>query len=143
EKHTREGLLAAFEDSYEVTTARDADEAFRLLESEPFDVVLTDLRMAGKSGLKVIDKAVSLSPPPVVIMMTAYGNVETAVEAMKRGAYDFVTKPLNLEKVEILIKRALQSRDTEAQVQVLHERLDKKFSFEGIVGNSPALQTVL
>lgn len=143
EKHTREGLLAAFEDSYEVTTARDAEEAFRLLESEPFDIVLTDLRMAGKSGLKVIDKAVSLTPAPVVIMMTAYGNVETAVEAMKRGAYDFVTKPLNLEKLEILIKRALQSRATEAQVQVLHERLDKKFSFEGIIGNSPALISVI
>lgn len=143
EKHTREGLLAAFEDTYEVTTARDADEAFRLLESEPFDIVLTDLRMAGKSGLKVIDKAVSLNPAPVVIMMTAYGNVETAVEAMKRGAYDFVTKPLNLEKLEIMIKRALQSRATEAQVQVLHERLDKKFNFEGIIGNSPALQRVL
>lgn len=143
EKHTREGLLAAFEDTYEVTTARDADEAFRLLDAEPFDIVLTDLRMAGKSGLKVIDKAVSLNPAPVVIMMTAYGNVETAVEAMKRGAYDFVTKPLNLEKLEIMIKRALQSRATEAQVQVLHERLDKKFSFEGIIGNSPALQNVL
>lgn len=143
EKHTREGLLAAFEDSYEVTTARDADEAFRLLDSEPFDIVLTDLRMAGKSGLKVIDKAVGLNPAPVVIMMTAYGNVETAVEAMKRGAYDFVTKPLNLEKLEIMVKRALQSRATEAQVQVLHERLDKKFNFEGIIGNSPALQRVL
>ncbi|MEO0795694.1 MAG: sigma-54 dependent transcriptional regulator [Verrucomicrobiota bacterium] len=143
EKHTREGLLAAFEDDYEVSVARDADEAFRLLEADEFTVVLTDLRMAGKSGLSVIDKAVKMAYHPVVIMMTAYGNVETAVEAMKRGAYDFVTKPLNLEKLDILIKRALKTRNMEAENRVLHERLDQKFSFQGIIGNSEPLQRVL
>lgn len=143
EKHTREGLLAAFEDEYDVYLARDADEAFRLMETEIFDVVLTDLRMAGPSGLKVIDKVVSLSPKPVAIMMTAYGNVEMAVEAMKRGAYDFVTKPLNLEKLDMLIKRALRARSVETENRQLHERLDRKFSFKGIIGNSPALNSVL
>lgn len=143
EKHTRDGLAAVLEDDYEVTTARDADEAFNLMATDEFDVVLTDLRMAGKSGLKVIDHAVKLPYRPIVIMMTAYGNVDTAVEAMKRGAFDFLTKPLNLEKLEILIKRALQSRHLETENKVLHERLDKKFSFEGIVGHSQSLQAVL
>jgi len=138
EKHTREGLMAAFEDDYDIYLARDAEEAFRLLDSEKFDVVLTDLRMAGKSGLSVIDKVVQLPEPPVCIMMTAYGNVETAVEAMKRGAHDFVTKPLNLEKLEIMIKRALKSRDLEAENQQLHERLDQKYHFSGIIGGAPA-----
>jgi len=143
EKHTRDGLMAFFEDDYEVAVARDADEAFRLFDSDAFDVVLTDLRMAGKSGLKVIDKAIKLANQPVVIMMTAYGNVDTAVEAMKRGAYDFVTKPLNLEKLDILIKRALKSQQVEQENVVLHERLDRKFSFQGIIGHSASLQHVL
>ncbi|MGE9294758.1 MAG: sigma-54-dependent transcriptional regulator [Puniceicoccales bacterium] len=143
EKHTRDGLMAAFEDDYEVTVARDADEALRLLDADEFNIVLTDLRMAGKSGLSVIDHAAKMPYQPIVIMMTAYGNVETAVEAMKRGAYDFVTKPLNLEKLEILMKRALKSRSMEAENRQLHQRLDQKFSFQGIIGNSAPLQHVL
>lgn len=143
EKHTRDGLSTVLEEDYDVTTARDADEAFNLMEVDEFDVVLTDLRMAGKSGLKVIDRAGKLAYRPVVIMMTAYGSVDTAVEAMKRGAFDFVTKPLNLEKLEILIKRALQSRGLEQENKELHTRLDQKYSFNGIIGGSQVLQHVL
>ena len=143
EKNTREGLSLALEDDYEVYIASGAEEAFNLMEAESFDVILTDLRMAGQSGLKVIDRAITLSNRPICIMMTAYGNVETAVEAMRRGAFDFLTKPVSLEKLEILIQRALQSRTMEAENVVLHERLDKKYSFNGIVGNSPSLVDVL
>jgi DNA-binding NtrC family response regulator len=143
EKNTREGLGLALEEEYEVYMASGADEAFNLMEAEVFDVVLTDLRMAGKSGLKVIDRAIALPNRPICIMMTAYGSVETAVEAMRRGAFDFLTKPVSLEKLEILIKRALQSRHIEEENVVLHERLDKKYSFDGIVGNSPGLTDVL
>ena len=143
EKNTREGLSLALEEEYEVYMASGADEAFNLMEAETFDIVLTDLRMAGKSGLKVIDRAIILPNRPICIMMTAYGNVETAVEAMRRGAFDFLIKPVSLEKLEILIKRALQSRQIEAENVVLHERLDKKYSFDGIVGDSPGLIDVL
>lgn len=143
EKHTREGLMLALEDEYDVYLASDADEAFRLMDAEYFEVVLTDLRMAGKSGMKVIDRAMELPNQPIVIMMTAYGNVETAVEAMKRGAFDFLTKPVNIEKLEIIMRRALKSRATEAKVEQLQERLDEKFSFDGIIGNSPPLQAVI
>ncbi|WPJ97477.1 sigma-54 dependent transcriptional regulator [Coraliomargarita algicola] len=143
EKNTREGLALALEEEYEVYMASGAEEAFNLMDAEVFDVVLTDLRMAGKSGLKVIDRAIALPNRPICIMMTAYGSVETAVEAMRRGAFDFLTKPVSLEKLEILIKRALQSRHIEEENVVLHERLDKKYSFDGIVGNSPGLTDVL
>ncbi|MFP4542162.1 MAG: sigma-54-dependent transcriptional regulator [Opitutales bacterium] len=143
EKHTREGLMLALEDDYDVYLAADADEAFNLMEVETFDLVLTDLRMAGKSGMKVIEKALTLPHRPIVIMMTAYGNVETAVEAMKRGAYDFLTKPVNIEKLELLMRRALQSRTTEKEVVELHQRLDRKYRFEGIIGNSKALEDVI
>ncbi len=143
EKHTREGLQLALEDTYDVYLASNADQAFNLLDSQRFDVVLTDLRMSGKSGMKVIDEALSQTHKPVCIMMTAYGNVETAVEAMKRGAFDFLTKPVNLERLEILIKRALNSKQIKSENKVLHQRLDHKFGFQGIIGNSPALQAVI
>lgn len=143
EKHTREGLELALEDTYDVYLASNAGQAFNLLDSQPFDVVLTDLRMSGKSGMKVIDEALSQPHKPICIMMTAYGNVETAVEAMKRGAFDFLTKPVNLERLEILIKRALNSKKIKSENRVLHQRLDRKFGFQGIIGNSDALKAVI
>ena len=143
EKHTREGLQQALEEHYDVSVASSAEEAFNLMDAQEPDVIVTDLRMPGKSGLKVIDKALALPGKPVVIMVTAYGNIESAVEAMKRGAFDFLTKPVNLEKLEILIQRALKTKTLEVEVKQLHERLDEKFSFEGIVGNSPKLRDVI
>ena len=143
EKHTREGLQQALAENYDVSVAASADEAFNLMDAQPFDVVVTDLRMPGKSGLKVIDKALALPQKPAVLMMTAYGNIEMAVEAMKRGAIDFLTKPVNIERLEVLIRRALKTRTLEAEVTNLHQRLDEKFSLDGIVGHSPALQAVI
>ena len=143
EKHTREGLQQALAESYDVTVAANADEAFNLLDAQPFDVVLTDLRMPGKSGLKVIDKALAVPNRPAVLMMTAYGNIDTAVDAMKRGAVDFLTKPVNIERLEVLIQRALKTKTLEVEVKQLHERLDEKFNLSSIIGTSPKLQAVL
>ena len=143
EKHTREGLQQALEDNYDVSVAANADEAFNLMDAQPFDVVVTDLRMPGKSGLKVIDKALALPHRPAVLMMTAYGNIETAVEAMKRGAVDFLTKPVNIERLEVLIQRALRTKTLEVEVNHLHERLDEKFNFSNIIGHSAKLQEVI
>ena len=143
EKHTREGLQQALAETYDVSVAASADEAFNLLDAQSFDIVLTDLRMPGKSGLKVIDKALALPNRPAVLMMTAYGNIETAVEDMKRGAVDFLTKPVNIERLEVLMQRALKTRTLEVEVQQLHERLDEKFKLDGIIGASAPLKSVL
>src|SRR6185369_15672951 len=143
EKHTREGLQQALAEHYDVTLAANADEAFNLMDAQPFDVVLTDLRMPGKSGLKVIDRALALPHKPAVFMMTAYGNIDTAVEAMKRGAVDFLTKPVNIERLEVLIQRALKTKTLEVEVQQLHERLDERFNLEGIIGTYGKLKEVI
>ncbi|HEY8995565.1 MAG TPA: sigma-54 dependent transcriptional regulator [Lacunisphaera sp.] len=143
EKHTREGLQQALQDHYDVSVAANADEAFNLMDAQEFEVILTDLRMPGKSGLKVIDKALALPHHPAVIMMTAYGSIDSAVEAMKRGAVDFLTKPVQIERLEILIQRALKTKTLEVEVKQLHERLDEKFNVEGIVGHSPKLTEVI
>ena len=143
EKHTREGLKQALAENYDVSLAASADEAFNLMDAQPFDAILTDLRMPGKSGLKVIDRALALPSKPAVLMMTAYGNIDTAVEAMRRGAVDFLTKPVNIERLDVLIRRALKAKSLEVEVQHLHERLDEKFDVGGIVGESPLLMEVI
>ena len=111
ERHTRDGLSAVLADTYDVFAASNADEAIKMLDAEPFDAVVTDLRMAGKSGISVIDKTISMAEKPVCIMLTAYGNMETAIEAMKHGATDFLTKPVDVEKLEKVIADALDKRE--------------------------------
>ena len=111
ERHTRDGLSAVLADTYDVFAASNADEAIKMLDAEPFDAVVTDLRMAGKSGISVIDKAISMAEKPVCIMLTAYGNMETAIEAMKHGATDFLTKPVDVEKLEKVLADALDKRE--------------------------------
>jgi len=142
EAHTREGLELALEEDFEVFCASSAEEAAHALHQEEFQVVLTDLRMPGESGMKVVDLAIRHPSNPLCIMMTAYGEVEVAVEAMKRGAFDFVPKPVNLEQLELIIKRGLKERKLKSENSQLHGRLHKKFHFDGIMGNSPALESV-
>src|SRR6059058_1284652 len=114
-----------------------------VLEREHVDLVLTDLRLGGEDGMQLIDRALKMPQPPICIMMTAYGSVDTAVEAMKRGAYDFVTKPLNLDKVELLISRALRGRKLEQENQTLRQQVDERYGLENMIGDSPALHEVL
>ena len=105
ERNTREGLQRALEGRYDVVLAEDAQKATQTLESTPVDVMLTDLRMPGVDGMGLLRRALSLSNPPVCIMMTAYGSIETAVQAMQAGAYHYVTKPVNLDELELVIQR--------------------------------------
>lgn len=116
EKHTRDGLTAVLSDSYDVFAASNADEAIAMLDAEPFDAVVTDLRMAGKSGMSVIDKTISMSEKPVCIMLTAYGSMEIAVEAMKRGATDFLPKPVDVDKLETILEQALEKREQKKKI---------------------------
>jgi DNA-binding NtrC family response regulator len=142
EKHTRDGLRASLEDSFEVYVAADIAGALNVLEGESFDLVLTDLRLGGEDGMQLIDKVLALPHPPIVIMMTAYGSVDAAVEAMKRGAYDFVTKPINIDKLEILIHRALRSRATEKEVVELKKQVEKRYGLERLIGESEVMNEV-
>ncbi len=143
EKTTREGLRAALEDKFDVYVAEDAQSAWQLLEKESFEVLLTDLRMAGEDGLKLIKRAKSLDKPPVCILMTAYGSEEVAVQAMKEGADDYISKgKLQIDELELRIRRALQRRNLETENQQLHQRLEKKFGVQNIIGEAPAMKEV-
>ncbi len=143
EKHTRDGLRRLLEDEYDTYVAGDVAGAMDVLEREQIDVLITDLRLGGEDGMQLIERALKRPQPPICIMMTAYGSVDTAVEAMKRGAYDFVTKPLNLDKVEMLIARALGSRRIEQENRVLKQQVDERFGLENMIGESPVLREVL
>lgn len=143
EKHTREGLRASLEDEFDVYLAADAKGALALLEMQSVDVLLTDLRLGAEDGMSLIKRALALSQPPICIMMTAYGSVDTAVEAMKSGAYDFITKPIHIDKLEILIRRALRSREVEAENTALRKQVESKFGLERLIGESAAMHAVL
>ena len=143
EKHTRDGLRRLLEDDYDVYVAADIAGAMDVLEREHVDVLLTDLRLGSEDGMTLIDRALKMPRAPICIMMTAYGSVDVAVEAMKRGAYDFVTKPLNLDKVEMLIARAVQSRKLEQENRTLRQQVDERYGLENIWGDSAALNEVL
>ncbi len=143
EKHTRDGLRMSLEDSFDVYVAPDHSGAMEVLRSEAIDVMVTDLRLGGEDGMALIEEALSLPKPPICIMMTAYGSVDAAVEAMKRGAYHFVTKPLNIDELEILIKRAIRSRTLESENQALKKQVEARYSEERILGKSGAIEKVL
>lgn len=143
EKTTREGLRAALEDRYDVYLAEDAKVAMALLEEEHFDVLLTDFRLPNEDGMKLISRAKSLSRPPICILMTAYGSEELAVEAMKRGADDYIAKGrLQIDELEMRIAKALRQQKLETENVSLRQQLDSKFGLENIIGEAPPMQEV-
>jgi DNA-binding NtrC family response regulator len=143
EKPTRDGLRAALEDHYDVYVAEDAGAAMELLEKEDFSVLLTDFRLPREDGMKLIARAKSLPRPPVCILMTAYGSEDIAVEAMKRGADDYIAKGrMQIDELEMRIVRAMRQQSLELENASLRREMDVKFGLENIIGRSPAMQEV-
>lgn len=142
EKNTRDGLRNALGADFEVYVAADVDGALEMLESIHADAVLTDLRLGARDGMELVEILTSRPNPPVCIMMTAYGSLETAVEAMKRGVYDFVTKPVNIDRLEILIKRAIRERNTARENKELRSKVKKQDTIEGMIGRSQPMVEV-
>jgi len=143
EKNTRDALRRALEDDFEVFVAANVESSKNLMKSEPMDVVLTDLRLGNESGLDVLKLCQSQNLPPPCVVMTAYGSVESAVEAMRRGAYDYVTKPLDLEHAQLLLQRAVRTVQLEQENVHLKAQLDRSFGLNRILGKSSAIEKVL
>jgi len=137
EKNTRDGLARALKRSYEVFAAESGAAALEILSEQSIDVMLSDLRMPVMDGMTLMQRALASSPELVCILLTAYGSMETAVEAMRHGATDFLTKPVNLKELELVLERVLRSRQAESENRQLREQLDSKFGMENIIGNSP------
>ena len=126
-----------------VEAASSGKQALEILEAKPVDLVLTDMKMPGMTGVELLRAVQQSQPETLVILMTAYGTIETAVEAMKAGAYDYITKPVNQEELLILLNRALGHRALREEVRQLRTSLDEKFGFEAIIGRSSTLMNVL
>jgi two-component system, NtrC family, response regulator AtoC len=142
EKPTREGLRRSLEDDFDVHTASNVDEALKVLGTEHIDLVLTDLRLGGDDGMALIEQILQRPRPPICMLMTAYGSIATAVEAMKRGAYDFVAKPVNIDELGLKIARAIKGRQTEQENVQLRQLVDKRFGLENLIGESRAMHEI-
>ena len=143
EKNIREGLAAALEmDGYQVETAADGDAAFRRFRKGDIDLLITDLRMPGLSGEELLKRVDSETPGIPVIVLTGHGTVENAVEAMRNGAYDFLTKPVDLGHLSLLVKRALQSRELLLKHRRLEEELERQKRFTAMIGASAPMRQV-
>lgn len=128
---------------YEANAAADGKEALEKIRQVPPDLVITDLKMPGMSGLELLRKIRADYPEILVIMVTSFGTVENAVEAMKAGAYDYITKPVNMDELRLIVSRGLEHFDLKEEVRLLRSSLDQKYGFENILGRSKSLLYVL
>ncbi len=128
---------------YSIAAAADGTEALRILEDEPLDLVLSDLHLPGISGLELLKSIRAKYPETEVVMITAFGTVVTAVEAMKSGAYDYVTKPIHLYELSALVERVLERVQLIEEVRQLRREIDEKYGFGNVIGQSKALLHVL
>ncbi len=141
EKDTRDFMARALSGRYEVVTAADAELAMKQLEADKsIHLLLSDVRMPGEDGLTLMKAAKAANPNLAVVLLTAFGSIDQAVAAMKDGADDFLTKPVDLDQLELRVEKALKAHRLEAEVEDLKAQLDEKYGLAGIVGNSPAMQ---
>ena len=143
EKNIREGLATALEmDGYNTVVAENGEKGLECVNKGDIDLVITDLRMPGISGEEVLQKITSEIPGLPVIVLTGHGSIDSAVSAMHSGAYDFLTKPLNLEHLSLVVKRALKNRELQIQNKQLQEEISKSKPFESIIGKSAEMQKI-
>jgi DNA-binding NtrC family response regulator len=139
---TRESIKMILKHDYEVFLAKDAEEAFLQIKEHSLDVILLDIILPDIDGLKVLEKIKENDPDVIVIMITATKTVKTAVEAMKLGAYDYVTKPFDIDELRLIINRALSTQALEKEVKYLRKEIDKSFGFGNIIGKSKAMENI-
>lgn len=140
EKIIRDTLKEILEyEKYEIFEAQDGEEGLKMIENQDFDLVLCDVKMPKMDGIEVLDKANAMEKSPQFIMISAHGSIETAVEATKKGAFDFIPKPPDLNRLLLTVRNALEKKNLITETTVLKKKLSRKYD---MVGNSPSLQQV-
>ena len=141
EKSLRDFLAIMLEEEgYQVVTASSVDKATKLIRENEFDLILTDIRMGRSSGIDVLDAARNTLPDTPVVMMTAFASAETAVTAMKKGAYDYISKPFKIEDIQLVVKNALEKRQLAAENRHLKTAFNDRFQISNIIGKSEPIQ---
>ena len=123
-------------EGYEVFTAANGKEGLEHLKKNPVDLIISDIQMPELSGLELLSKVREIDPEMVVMMITAFGSTEIAVEAMKRGAYDYIQKPFKIDEVKIIIRQALEKRSLKLENHQLKKELGTKYAFDNIIGGA-------
>lgn len=131
--------LVLTREGFQTITAKDGQEGLALFRSHSPDIVLMDIRMPGLSGIEAMSAMLALRPGAAVILMTAYADLETAVQAIKNGVFDFVIKPFDLAEIGLLVNRAWQMREMKREIGLLQQELTQNFRFEHIVTRDPAM----
>lgn len=126
--------------NYKTTVAGGLKEALEQIKTYPFDLIITDLKMNDGSGIELLEKVRELGVPAEIIIMTAYGSVRNAVEAIRRGAYDYIAKPFKNDELLVLIEKALENRNIKVELSALREEIAWKYGFDNLVGESPAMK---
>lgn len=129
-------------EGYEVTCAEDGQKALEIIKKKSFDLVISDLQMPNLTGIELLKQVKDHYPDLLFMMITAFGTTETAVEAMKLGAYDYITKPFKIDEVRIIIANALRSKNLEVENRTLKKELTKEYSFQNLVGNSNTMHQI-
>ncbi|MCX6999314.1 MAG: response regulator, partial [Candidatus Sumerlaeota bacterium] len=143
EKNTREGLKWALDGkNYDISLATDGQEAADLLSIQPFDLVITDLKMPAMDGMDLLNLILKKYPKTIVIILTGHATVENAVEAMKKGAYDYIEKPINIDDLNLLVEHTLLEKNLPEEDENLRQSLQRQYSMESIIGESPAMKKV-
>ncbi len=131
------------QEGYAVLTAAGGEQGIELLKKERADLVVTDVRMAGMDGLQVLERVHKLDPTIQVIILTAFGTIEMAVEAMKGGAFHYISKPFNRDELRLTIKKALQLKDLERENVALRQELRARIGLDNIIADSPQMKAIL
>jgi two-component system response regulator PilR (NtrC family) len=141
EKSLREVLKMLLEgEHYDVTSAPDGLEGLNYIDKDIFDLVITDMKMPKVDGFKVLKKIKEISPETIVIMITAFGTTETAIEAMKLGAYDYINKPFKIDEIRLIVKKAIEKRRMREELSLLREKVKTSYALENIIGKSSKMQ---
>ena len=141
EKSMRELLRILLEgEGYDVVSASDGLDGSSYIERDIFDLVITDIKMPGLDGFELLKKIKDISPETLVIMATAFGTSESAIEAMKLGAYDYINKPFNVDEIRLIVRKALEKKRLSEEISLLRQKVETTYALENIIGQSPKMQ---
>src|SRR4030043_2163457 len=129
-------------EDFSVTAIHDSFEASKILKKGEFDVIITDLKMKGLKGLDLLEEANKVASLTPVIIITAFGTIESAIKAMKMGAYDYITKPFQMDELVLTVRKAMENRLLKKEVIRLKKEVESRYHFHQILGKSPSMQTI-
>ncbi|UCG77973.1 MAG: sigma-54-dependent Fis family transcriptional regulator [Nitrospirota bacterium] len=144
ERNMNEVLKMLLEgEGYEVASAYDGNEGIDILNKDIFDLVITDINMPGIDGFGVLKTVKEISPDTIVVMITAFGTTERAIEAMKLGAYDYIDKPFKIDEIRLIVKKALERKKLSTEIRILKDKVSTTYQFDNIIGKSAKMQQIL